>query len=202
MIFRIFLFWILFLHSQSVFADIGSVSAENLIKAARSQINSTLTYNPAYQKIPYPMGDVPLKEGVCTDVIIRAFRNLGIDLQKLIHEDIRKNGHLYPKNWGMMKPDSNIDHRRVPNLIYYFKSQGMEVDSNHFSPGDIIVWDLGHGTLHIGILSDKKRNDHFLAIHNICCGAKEEDIFAKFPVIAHFRLQKTFIKSHQNVSGQ
>jgi uncharacterized protein YijF (DUF1287 family) len=175
--------------------EVPSLSATRLlIEGAKQQIGNTLAYNPAYQKLAYPMGDLPLKEGVCTDVIIRAFRHLGIDLQQLIHEDMKRHWRLYPKKWGNSKPDTNIDHRRIPNLIVYFQRQSMTVQDDEYRPGDLVVWDLGGGILHIGLLSDKTHGKYPLVIHNICCGVKEEDILTKYKVVGHFRLDPSLIR--------
>lgn len=169
-----------------------------LIQAAKKQIGQTLTYNPAYKTISYPNGDVPLKEGVCSDVIIRAMRSIGLDLQTMIHVDMKKNWKKYPKKWGLAQPDRNIDHRRVPNVACYFESQGLKVQSNDYQPGDIVIWDLGKGLVHIGILSDRKSWNlrRYLVIHNIGKGAKEEDILCDYKIIGHYRLSQSFIKKH------
>ena len=169
-----------------------------LISAARNQIGKTISYNPAYQKIIYPNGDVDIREGVCTDVIVRAFRKAcGLDLQKLIHVDKKRNWTKYPNNWNSSKTDTNIDHRRVPNLMYFFKTHEMQVYDKIYIPGDIVVWDLGRGVLHIGILSDSNLSllqtlvnsgsKTPLVIHNISSGVKEEDILYDYKIVAHYR---------------
>ncbi len=164
----------------------------SMLTAATNQVGVTTTYNAAYQKIKYPMGDVPIHEGVCTDVIIRAMRAIGIDLQKEVHDSMRLNRAVYPKKWGVCALDTNIDHRRVPNLVTFFKLKGMEVAGidKKYQAGDIVVWDLETGQYHIGILSDKKTPDNksFLVIHNISCGVKIEDILNSYSIVAHFRL--------------
>ncbi len=175
------------------------------ISAAKDQIFKTTSYNPAYQKITYPNGDVSIREGVCTDVIVRAFRKaFGLDLQKLIHIDMQKNWKLYPKLWKLPKPDSNIDHRRVPNLMCFFKTHGMQVQDKTYLPGDIVVWDLGGGILHIGILSDSNTSllqkllnfglETPLVVHNISCGVQEEDILNRYKIVAHYRINEQIIK--------
>jgi uncharacterized protein YijF (DUF1287 family) len=168
--------------------------SEQLLKAAQSQIGQTVSYNPAYKTIAYPNGDVPLKEGVCTDVIIRSLRTLGIDLQARIHRDMNKNWAKYPKKWGLKKPDSNIDHRRVPNIACYFRSCKLTATDNNYQSGDIVIWDLGGGIQHIGFVSDKKAfgRNHFLVVHNIGRGVQEEDILYHFKIIDHFRIEKRF----------
>lgn len=142
-----------------------------LVSAARSQIGKTVAYDPAYTVIPYPNGDVPMHKGVCTDAIIRALRTQGLDLQALIHVDMKQNFAVYPKKWGLTAADANIDHRRVPNIQTYFKRQGYELDNAKFEAGDIITWDLGKGLVHIGIASDKlnKQGEPYI-IHNIGSG--------------------------------
>lgn len=164
--------------------------AHQLIMAAKAQIDKTTCYNPAYQKMAYPGGDVNIEEGVCTDVIIRAFRNLGMDLQVLVHEDMTKNWKAYPGQWGLKSTDTHIDHRRVPNLMTFFNHKKLKVKDGEFKPGDIVVWDLGKGIRHIGILSDKRTilTNHCLVVHNICCGVREEDVLKEYPVVGHYRL--------------
>lgn len=163
---------------------------DTMIAAAMNQVGVTTSYNPNYQILKYPMGDVPLHEGVCTDVIIRAMREIGVDLQKEVHESIKANKGKY----SIVSLDKNIDHRRVRNLVTYFKLKGMEVTDNNkdYKPGDIIAWDLETGQWHIGLLSPQKAEDGktFLVIHNICCGVKIENIINDYPIIAHFRLSE------------
>ncbi|NBT84965.1 MAG: DUF1287 domain-containing protein [Alphaproteobacteria bacterium] len=167
---------------------------DDMISAATKQVGLTTIYNPSYKKLKYPMGDVPMHEGVCTDVIIRAMRTINIDLQKDVHESMKLNRDAYPKKWGFQTIDKNIDHRRVHNLVAFFKLKGMEVTEGdkEYKPGDIIVWDLGSGQHHIGLLSNQKTADGkaFLIIHNICCGVKIENILNNYPIVAHFRLFK------------
>lgn len=180
-----------------LFNNYESISGEKinvLVSAAKNQVGKTVRYNPQYQKMAYPLGDVPLEEGVCTDVIIRAFRELGMDLQKLVHEDMKKNWSSYPKKWGLKGTDSNIDHRRVPNLMTYFNRQKMAITTGEYKPGDIIVWDLGGGILHIGLLSDKtvkllNNEEYPLVFHNIARGVHEEDILKTFKIVGHYRLK-------------
>ena len=166
-----------------------AISAQKLVTDARSQIGKTLTYDPAYTKLNYPMGDVPINKGVCTDVVIRALRGQNMDLQQLIHEDMKKNFNAYPKKWGLKSPDKNIDHRRVPNIATYFKRKGYQVTDGVYKAGDIVTWDLGKGLVHIGIVSDKKAsNGTPLIIHNIGSGTKEENILYQFKIMGHFRI--------------
>ena len=169
---------------------------EQLSAAAIELTKDEVIYDPGYFSISYPNGDVPDDKGVCTDVLIRAYRKLGIDLQKRVHEDIRKNFNVYPKNWGLKKPDKNIDHRRVPNLMVFFSRHG-EVKSisnnpQDYYPGDIVCWDLGNGSVHIGIVvgkksKDKKRN---LIVHNIGGGQVLADCLFEYKIIGHYKYGK------------
>jgi uncharacterized protein len=170
----------------------------DIVNAARSQIGVTLQYRPAYEKMAYPNGDVPRERGVCTDVIIRALRDArGLDLQQEVHTDMAKNIASYPKNWGAkQKLDSNIDHRRVPNLMVYFARRKLSVivdgpgngTTQKYLAGDIVAWNLGRGLQHIGIVTDKKTSTGTpLVVHNIGRGALEEDILNEYKIIGHYR---------------
>lgn len=166
-----------------------AISAQQLVKDARSQIGKTLQYDPAYTQLSYPMGDVPIYKGVCTDVVIRALRHQQFDLQQKIHEDMKAHFSAYPKKWGLKSPDKNIDHRRVPNIATYFKRQGYQINHQQYLAGDIVTWDLGKGLVHIGIVSDKKSATGTpLIIHNIGRGTQEEDILYRFKITGHYRL--------------
>lgn len=163
-----------------------------LIAAARKQIGVTLKYDPDYSQITFPNGDVPLDRGVCTDVIVRALRAVGADLQLLVNEDMKRAWARYPKLWNLSAPDPNIDHRRVPNLMVYFLRAGKRKrhtqHAEHYPPGDFVVWKLPNGLLHIGIVSDAKSPSGTpLVIHNIGSGAKEEDILFQYEIIGHYR---------------
>jgi uncharacterized protein YijF (DUF1287 family) len=153
-------------------------------------------YDPSYFRIPYPNGDVPENKGVCTDVIIRAYRKLGIDLQKEVHEDMKANFSKYPKIWGMKTTDTNIDHRRVPNLMTFFARHGTvkATTSNpeDYRPGDIVCWNLGGGINHIGIVVNKKSTDgkRYLIVHNIGRGQVLEDCLFRFTIIGHYQYKK------------
>ncbi len=153
-----------------------------LVDDARSQIWQTLYYDPAYTALKYPMGDVPIIKGVCTDVVIRALRHQGIDLQQRIHEDMQKNFKQYPQKWGLKGTDKNIDHRRVPNIMKYFERQGYATKDQQYLPGDIVTWDLGKGLTHIGIISNKisMLSKTPLVIHNIGYGTRENDILHEY----------------------
>jgi len=153
-------------------------------------------YDPAYFRLDYPNGDVPAGKGVCTDVVIRAYRKLGIDLQKEVHEDIKAHFEKYPKNWGLTGPDRNIDHRRVPNLMTFFARYGdvkrISRDPGDYQPGDIVCWNLGGGITHIGIVVRKKSADgqRHLIVHNIGAGQVLEDCLFRFRIIGHYRYTK------------
>lgn len=152
-----------------------------------------VVYDPAYVRIPYPNGDVPANRGVCTDVVIRAYRKMGIDLQREVHEDMRANFASYPKGWGLKEPDRNIDHRRVPNLMTYFRRHGTALPPTtvaaNYLPGDIVCWDLGGGTTHIGVVSAKRNSDdsRYMIVHNIGAGQVLEDCLFSYKVIGHYR---------------
>ena len=169
-----------------------AIQPEQLISAARSQVGVTLSYDPVYRRLDYPGGDVPLATGVCTDVVIRALRTQGLDLQKAVHEDMRGHFSAYPKNWGLRSTDRNIDHRRVPNLMTWFRRQGMAQTISDqpgaYRAGDIVTWDLGRGLTHIGIVSDRRSAAGVpLVLHNIGRGTQEEDILFRFTIIGHYR---------------
>ena len=167
-----------------------ALAPKKLVTDARQQIGKTLYYDPAYTSLKYPMGDVPMIKGVCTDVIIRALRLQGIDLQQRIHEDMKANFSAYPKKWGLKSTDRNIDHRRVPNIMTYFKRQGYGVQDKHYVAGDIVTWDLGKGLVHIGIVSDRKAtgSNTPLVIHNIGQGTQENNILHQFKIMGHYRI--------------
>ena len=164
-----------------------------LVSAARAQVGVTLVYDPSYQRIGYPMGDVPLERGVCSDVVIRAFRAVGIDLQEELHRDMKRHFADYPKSWGLTAPDPNIDHRRVPNLATWFARRGYALaitpKASAYQPGDIVTWTLDSGRPHIGIVSDRRSDDGArpLVIHNIGWGAREEDALLAYRISGHFR---------------
>ena len=179
------LLWSLALAAQAI-------EAEKLVRDARQQIGVTLSYDPAYRQLSYPGGDVPMATGVCTDVVIRALRQQGLDLQEAVHRDMRGSFSVYPKNWGLSRPDSNIDHRRVPNLMTWFKRQGWSLpvsqDPAAYQAGDIVTWDLGRGLTHIGIVSDHRAATGVpLILHNIGRGTQEEDILFAYRITGHYR---------------
>ena len=167
-----------------------------LSKAAVELTKNKVIYDGAYFSIPYPNGDVPKGKGVCTDVIIRAYRKLGIDLQKEVHEDMKVNFEIYPKIWGLKTTDKNIDHRRVPNLMTFFKRKGKVLpitkNPNDYKPGDIVSWSLSGGLTHIGIVVDKKSidNKRNLIVHNIGSGQVIEDCLFDFKITGHYTYKK------------
>ncbi len=165
-----------------------------LVEAARSQVGVTLRYDPSYQPLAYPNGDVPAERGVCTDVVIRALRRShGLDLQQAVHLDMKANFSKYPKHWGLKSTDRNIDHRRVPNLQTWFKRMGyaLKVSENpgNYLPGDLVTCTVPSNLPHIMIVSDRKNAAGIpLVIHNIGSGAREEDCLFSYPLTGHFRL--------------
>lgn len=171
---------------------LSAAADARLVQLARQQIGVTVEYDPTYVVLPYPGGDVAPERGVCTDVIIRAFRGIGLDLQKAVHEDMKKAFAAYPRNWGLKRPDKNIDHRRVPNLRTYFKRRGWEVPLTHnaadYRPGDLVTCIVGGHLPHIMIVSDRcTQNGTPLIIHNIGAGTEEEDALFLYPLTGHYR---------------
>ncbi len=168
----------------------------NLATAAIALTNDRVTYDPSYFSIAYPNGDVPSDKGVCTDVVIRAYRKVGIDLQKEVHEDMVKNFSVYPKIWGLTKTDKNIDHRRVPNLMTFFsrygKTKTITDNPADYVPGDIVCWNLGGAITHIGIVVNKKSDDgkRNLIVHNIGGGQVLADCLFQFKIIGHYSYRK------------
>ena len=173
-------------------ADCGL--AGDLVKAAREQIGKTVSYDPGYQVLDYPDGDVPIGRGVCSDVIVRAMRtSLHLDLQKLVHEDMQANFSKYPRRWGLKQPDRNIDHRRVPNLRTYFKRSGWSLEVSNeagdYRAGDIVTCTVPLHRPHIMIISDRKNTDGVpFVIHNIGAGVQEEDRLFEFEITGHYRI--------------
>jgi uncharacterized protein len=164
---------------------------DRLIAAARRQIGVTMLYDPAYSRMAYPGGDVPKERGVCTDVLIRAYREaFDVDLQRLVHEDMRMNFAVYPRKWGLVRPDANIDHRRVPNLQAFFTRKGQAFPDRtapeDFAPGDIVSQMLPGNLPHIGIVSGQIAGGRRMVIHNIGRGAREEDILAAYPITGRY----------------
>lgn len=174
----------------------SDVKSSPIARAARSQVGRTVIYDSAYVGLKYPGGDVPIERGVCTDVVIRALRKArNIDLQQLVHEDMKSAFSQYPTIWGLKRPDSNIDHRRVPNLITFFERKGYSVGVTQkpedYLPGDIVTSTVGRNRPHIMIVSDKKTTAGVpLVIHNIGSGTKEENRLFSFPITGHYRIEK------------
>lgn len=166
---------------------------DKLVEAARKQVGVTVSYDPAYTVLTYPGGDVAPDRGVCTDVVIRALRTgMALDLQKLVHEDMQASFSAYPKQWGLSKPDKNIDHRRVPNLQTYFKRKGYSLpvtkEKTDYRPGDIVTCTVPPNLPHVMIVSSTTTAEGVpLVIHNIGRGAQEEDRLFDFPLTGHYR---------------
>lgn len=190
--------WIKLLFLVAAFACLKQAVAQEafqmkLAQEARKLTNDQVTYDPQYFKIAYPNGDVPADKGVCTDVIIRAYRKMGIDLQQLVHEDMKAHFGLYPKNWGLKSTDKNIDHRRVPNLMVFFERKGQKLSitskAEDYKPGDIVCWNLGGGITHIGIVSNQLSEDkkRYKIIHNVGAGQVLEDFIFNYKIIGHYR---------------
>ena len=171
---------------------------QKLSNAAISIIDPSINYDPSYISIKYPNGDVPKNKGVCTDVVIRAYRKLGIDLQKEVHEDMKANFSLYPnlKKWGMTKTDTNIDHRRVPNLEVFFERKGIKLlvteNDNDYKTGEIVTWMINDKLPHIGIITNKKSSDgeRNLIVHNVGYGQVLEDCLFSYKIVGHYKYVK------------
>jgi uncharacterized protein len=169
--------------------------SKRLVAAAIERTHHRVQYVSAYVRIPYPGGDVPVNTGVCTDEIIRSYRAVGVDLQKEVHEDMLQNFSAYPnkRRWMLAHPDSNIDHRRVPNLMVFFQRKGetlpITTKAADYAPGDIVAWDLGRGVPHIGIVVDQKSHwtGRYTIVHNIGEGPKMEDVLFNWKITGHYR---------------
>ncbi|MHA1558916.1 MAG: DUF1287 domain-containing protein [Alphaproteobacteria bacterium] len=194
------MFWIIFVFLLWHFADCtyadNNEQIKKLVEEALKQTHKAVIYDSAYRIIPYPNGDVSLNYGVCSDVVIRAYRSaFNTDLQVLVHEDMKKNFKLYPNLWGIKKPDTNIDHRRVPNLNVFFKRFAKILPCSYipkdYSPGDIVIWDIGNfkkSIPHIGIVSNKKsfNKERYKVVHNIGEGPKCEDVLFSYQITGHY----------------
>ena len=186
---------VLFLSSALLAAPVASQPAGNVaarvVEGAAKQVGVTVVYDGSYRRLAYPGGDVPPERGVCTDVVVRAFRNAGIDLQVLVHEDLLRAPAAYPASRGPRSGDTNIDHRRVPNLATFFSRHGTVVPASRepsdYHPGDVVTWRLASGLPHVGIVSARLAGGRPLVIHNIGAGAVFEDVLFANPVTAHFR---------------
>jgi uncharacterized protein len=172
---------------------VRSPQIQRLLDNANSQTRTTNSYDPAYVAIAYPNGDVPIETGVCTDVVIRGFRGAGVDLQQVVHEDMLGHFSQYPQEWGLASPDSNIDHRRVPNLMRFFERQGKSLpvtrNAADYQPGDVVTWDLGEGAWHTGLVSNlrSRLTGRSLIIHNVGAGARQQDVLFRWPILGHYR---------------
>jgi hypothetical protein len=166
---------------------------EKVNAGAIEQTSVTTGYDASYVKLDYPNGDVPPGTGVCADVVVRAFRQAGVDLQQELHQDMKRNFPKYPQKWGARKPDPNIDHRRVPNLMTWLdrqeKSLPITKDAKDYLPGDVVAWELDNGLMHIGLVSKIKveGSDRYAVVHNIGIGARLEDVLFAWKVIGHYR---------------
>ena len=193
---RLYFLIILLCSSFVLQAQTTETFADKLSAAALLLTKDRVKYDPAYYSIPYPNGDVPAERGVCTDVVIRAYRKLNIDLQKEVHEDMKTNFAKYPKTWGLKKTDTNIDHRRVPNLMTFFSRKGtskkITQNAADYVPGDIVSWVLPNGMTHIGLVVDKKSRDgkRYMIVHNIGSGQVVEDCLFSFTITGHYVYEK------------
>jgi uncharacterized protein YijF (DUF1287 family) len=168
---------------------------QELVAAAIERTHHSVRYVSAYVRIPYPDGDVPADTGVCTDEIVRSYRALGIDLQKEIHEDMVRNFSAYPRKWRWLlaRPDSNIDHRCVPNLMVFFSRKGETLPTSKlaedYSPGDLVTYDLGGGVPHIGIVVGRKSPEtgRSMVVHNIGQGPRMADVLFNWKITGHYR---------------
>ncbi len=187
--FRAFL--LLFLLAPSGLMAQEPAPLPRLLQSAYARVGKTVSYDPAYTSIAFPGGDVPLDRGVCTDVIVRAYRGIGVDLQFLVNKDMHAAFSAYPKLWGLSRPDANIDHRRVQNLAVFFKRHGKELpvssEARDYKPGDIVTWRLPDGRPHIGLVSDRQAGGMPLIVHNIGAGAEVEDTLFAFTISGHYR---------------
>jgi hypothetical protein len=172
--------------------DTSLPMGERISAAAMERLRHSVRYDPEYLRIPYPMGDVPASQGVCTDEIVRAYRTIGIDLQKLVHEDMKANFAAYPRRWGLARPDTNIDHRRVPNLQVYFTRKGQKLPvtqkGEDYRAGDIVTWMLPGNLPHIGIATAQRSADgkRPLIVHNIGRGPQLEDMLFSYPITGRY----------------
>jgi uncharacterized protein len=178
---------------SSAIANADFAATKTLIDAAIAQTKQHVIYDGSYRRIAYPSGDVPADRGVCTDVVIRAYRAIGIDLQQRVHEDMLAAYAAYPKQWGMKQPDANIDHRRVPNLQTYFQRHHAQFDvsrkGSDYQAGDLVTWILPGNLPHIGIVTDRSSTDGVrpLIVHNIGLGPYLEDMLFQYVITGHYR---------------
>lgn len=184
-------FWLSLIWPAIAPAQPSDAAAGRLVEGAYAQLGVTLAYDPSYRRIPFPGGDVPLATGVCSDVVIRAYRRLGVDLQALVNQDMSRDFAAYPRLWHLWHPDPNIDHRRVANLATFFRRHGQSLAvtgaPGDYRAGDIVTWRLPGGQAHIGLVADRSENGRPLVIHNIGAGARLEDVLFAFTVTGHYR---------------
>ena len=175
-------------------------AADKIVNGAKLEVIRRVLYNPSYVSISYPNGDVPSGQGACTDVLVRALRNAGYDLQKLIHEDMTRHFGLYPKKWGLTRPDPNIDHRRAPNHLVFMRRFAKDLPTDTagdaaetWKPGDLVYWDLnGRGRTHCGVISNDRNDEGLpLVVHNIGPTARQDDCLCSWKIIGHFRYPHT-----------
>lgn len=189
------LFAFLLLVSLPALAGEQSAFVQKVLEGGYAQVGTTLFYDSSYQRIAYPGGDVSIYRGVCSDVVVRAYRHAGVDLQLLVHRDMEEAFTTYPRMWGLSHPDANIDHRRVPNLVVFFARHGQSLavstDARDYHPGDIVTWRLSDGHAHIGLVSDRVRDGKPLMIHNIGWGARIEDVLFDYTITGHYRYVPT-----------
>jgi hypothetical protein len=195
----------LFLRGRLAAEGVPGVVAR-MLEGAERQVGVTVIYDGSYRRLAYPGGDVPPERGVCTDVVVRAYRNAGIDLQVLVHEDLRRAFAAYPRAWGMRGPDRNIDHRRVPNLATFFTRHGVVLpasrEARDYRPGDIVTWRLASGLPHVGIVSARVAGGRPLVIHNIGAGTVFEDVLFANPVTGHFRYPRGETEAERTPSAE
>ena len=176
-------------------ADTKLAFGLRLSAAAEERATHAVVYDAAYERISYPNGDVSAARGVCADEVVRAYRLLGIDLQKLVHEDMKRAFRIYPKRWGLKAPDTNIDHRRVPNLATFFERHGTSLppttDAADYKPGDVVAWALPDGRPHIGVVTERRTADGArpLVMHNIGMGPQIEDMLFGLTITGHYRYE-------------
>ena len=169
----------------------ASSRISRVLEGAYQQVGTTTIYDASYRRLSFPGGDIPIERGVCSDVLVRAYRHAGLDLQLLVNQDMSRSFRDYPQLWGLSKPDSNIDHRRVPNLAAFFRRNGKKLPAStrvsDYGAGDIVTWRLTSGVPHIGLVADRLQRGRPLVIHNIGAGAQVEDVLFSYAITGHYR---------------
>lgn len=184
---------LLFMMANAGLLPEGQASSRisRVLEGAYQQVGTTTIYDGSYRRLPFPGGDIPIERGVCSDVLVRAYRHAGLDLQLLVNQDMSRSFRDYPQLWGLSKPDSNIDHRRVPNLAAFFRRNGKSLPvstrASDYSAGDIVTWRLASGVPHIGLVADRLQRGRPLVIHNIGGGAQVEDVLFSYAITGHYR---------------